>query len=336
MELRPEELAQECKSGRLRPAYYLLGEDASGKALALKELKASFKADEFNFREFSGEAGEVPGILSEAQTLPVFSERRLVLVSNPRIPPEGRQALAQYLKDPVKTTTLVLLSEDRKPDPKDPLAKAASACGALCLFGPLREEEAQERLKALARKAGKALSPEAAALLVAEAGTEWGTLSQELEKLMLFSTSREIKAEEALQSLGYQKAADPFALTRLIQERRLKESLQHLQRLLRSGRPEEAFRALGQIAAAVSRQLKAKLLLKAGSSPEEVFRALRLHQYWDRGYLKTLEGFPQERLVSDLKLCLATEADLKSKAWLDPKLELELLAAGLCRPRASD
>jgi len=333
MELRPHELLRELKAGKFRPAYLFLGEDAAGKLEALSALKTALQADDFNLREFSGEAGsESAAIVSEAATLPVFSDRRLVIVKNPRLPPEARSLLAAYLKDPLLTTTLVLFSDERKPDPKDALTRAAASAGAVCLFAPLREEEAVERLRSKAQTAGRAISEEAASALVAEAGTDWGILSQELEKALLFSKPRnEVAAEDVLQCLGYQKAADPFALSRLIQSRRLKESLEQLRRTFKDGKADEqAFRALSQIAASVAKQLRAKRLASTGASPEEIFKALRLNAYYDRDYLLNLSRLTEKRLVRDLKRCLKTEAALKSKSWLDPRIELQHLVVDLC------
>lgn len=331
MELRPADLLKEWKSGKFRPVYFLAGEEASAKREALEQLKAAFKADDFNYREFSADA-ESSAAVSEALTLPVFSDRRLIVVSSPNIPAAARAVFSEYLKDPLPSTTLVLFSDERKIDAKDALAKAASAAGAVCLFSPLREDEAQERLKAEAKRAGKELSDEAAAVLVGEVGTDFGLLKQELEKALLFSGSKEISGEQALQCLGYRKAADPFALSRLISERRLKEALSHLRRFMGEGKAEDqAFRALSQISSAVGRQLKAKRMLAGGLAQEAIFRALRLHPYWDRDFLGKLSRLPEGRLRADLKLCVATETGLKSKTWLDARVELEHLVIGICR-----
>ena len=333
MELRPADLLKEWKSGKFRPVYLFAGEEASAKREALEQLKALFKPDDFNFREFSGDVdAEAEAVVSEAMTLPVFADRRLIVVSNPKIPAAARAKFAEYLKDPLASTTLVLLSDDRKLDAKDALAKAAAAAGAACLFAPMREDEAQQRLKAEAQKAGKTLSEEAAALLVAEAGTDWGVLKGELEKALLFSDSKTISGEEALLCLGYRKASDPFALSRLIQERKLKESLSHLRRFMSEGKPEDqAFRALSQISSAVARQLKGKRMAAAGTPTDAIFRALRLHPFWDREFLGKLARLPETRLRGDLKRCVQTETNLKSKTWLDARVELEHLVVGLCR-----
>ena len=333
MELKPADLIKEFKAGKLRPVYYLFGEEASAKAQAVEAARSLFKGDAFNLVEFSGDPDqEAAAIVSECSTLPAFADRRLIIVRNPKIPASAREAFACYLKDPLASTTLVLLSDEKKPDARDALSKAAASAGAVCVFAALREEEAQAKLKAAAKAAGKTLSDEAAAALVSEAGTDWGLLSQELEKAVLYAAaSKEITGEDALAVLGYRKAADPFALTRLIAERKLKESLAHLRRLLDGGKSEEAFEALAQINASVARQVKAKRLLKARLAPESILGKLRLHPYWDRDYLRELGKFSEIRLTRDLKRCLLAETELKSKTWLDPKLELERLVVDLCR-----
>lgn len=335
MDLRPGDALREWQAGKFRPVYYLFGEESAAKADAVLKLKALFKADDFNLFEFTGDpASEVSAVVAEAMTLPVFADKRLVIVRNPKIPAEARAALADYLKSPSPTTTLVLISEDRRPDKKDALAAAASAAGAVCVFSPLTEEEACDRLAAEAKKAGKTLSPEAAEALVGEAGTDWGILSGELEKLVLFvGAAAEIGPDAALQCLGYRKSADPWAFEKLIQGRDRKACLDQLAGLFADAKPEEVvFRALAQARGAYLKQLKAKRMLKAGIPNREIETRLRI--FYDTSFFARAERVTEARLRRDLRRCLEVETDLKSKAWLDPKLELERLVVELCTPTA--
>ena len=335
MELRPGDLLKEWQAGKFRPVYYLFGEEAAAKFDALQSLKALFKADDFNLFEFSGDPNsEADAILSEALTLPVFADRRLVIVRSPKIPAEARAAFAEYLKSPSPTTTLVLLSDERRPDKKDALAAAASAAGAVGLFAPLSDEEAAERLIAAAKKAGKALAPEAADAIVAEAGTDWGILNGELEKLILFvGAEAAIGTDAALLCLGYRKSADPWAFERLVQARDLKACLGQLREQFADTKPDEVvFRSLAQIRGAYLKQLKAKRMLKAGLAPREIEQKLRI--FYDNGFFARAQRVTEERLRRDLRRCLEVETDLKSKTWLDSKLEFERLVVELCSPTA--
>lgn len=336
MEARPESLVKDWKAGTFHCAYYFIGEQAFA-AQAAAQLKAILNPDTFNFAQFSGDVDpQAEAIVAEALTSPAFGPRRLIIVDNPKIPAKARAEFARYLESPLETSTIVFFSDEKKIDPKDALARAVGRCGAVCLIKPLREDEAQKRLQEEAKKSGKTLAPQAALLLVQEIGTDWTILRQELEKALLFAgASPNIEREHVLQCLGYQKSADPFALPRLIQSRSLKESLSYLKKMFEAGKPDEqAFRALNQITAAVAKQYRAKLLVKAGTPRDVLFRTLRLNDYYDGNYLTELGRHKESRLVSDLERCLQTDVSLKSKAWLNPKIEIEHLVVDLCRRSA--
>ena len=332
MELRPDALAAEWKAGKFRPVYYLFGEESASKADAILKLKALFKPDDFNLCEFSGDPIRCSEIITEALTLPVFADKRLVIVRNPKIPAEARAAFAEYLRACSMTTTLVLLSEDRRPDKKDALAEAAASAGAVCVFSPLTDEEAIERLLAEAKKAGKNLDPAAAAALADQAGTDWGILSGELEKALLFAgKATDIGMEAVSASMGFRKATDPWAFERLVSARDLKACLTYLREAFADAKPDEVvFRSLAQARAAYLKQLKAKRMLKAGAAPREIEMKLRI--FYDRDFFTRAQRVSEERLRRDLRRLLEVETDLKSKSWLDAKIEFESVVVELCTP----
>ncbi len=332
MELRHADLLKEWKAGNFRPVYYFIGEDGAGQAEAAVQLKAALRCDSFNLAEFSGDiGGQTAAILAECSTLPVFADRRLVLARG-KLTAEARTAFAEYSKHPSPSTTLLLFSEERKPDPTNALVKAASHAGAVCVFPALKEGEALARLQAEAKKAGRRLSPQAAEALVSEAGTDWSILRSELEKVLLFTgPSPEVTLTHVASCLGWSKDADPFALSRLIQARQLKDSLAQLKRLFEQDKPnDQAFKALFQIQGAIQKQLRAKRMLRERSSEDAVFSALRLNRWWDKDYLGTLKLIDEKRLCRDLKACLETEISLKSKSWLSASQEIERLVIRLC------
>lgn len=336
MDLKPDELIREWKAGKFRPVYYLFGEQAAAKADALLALKSAFKADDFNCREFTGDfASEAAAIVSEAMTLPAFGGGRLVIARSPRILADAKALLLDYLAAPSEGTTLVLLSDERRPDKKDALAAAVAKAGAVVVFSPLTEEEAAERLIAEAKKAGKTLAPEAAAAIVEEAGTDWGVLAGELEKALLFAGKAPavgLEAVAACLGTGGEKL-DPWAFEKLAQGRDLKACLRHLAEAFAESKPDEVvFRSLAQVRNGYLKQLKAKRLLKAGLAQREIETRLRI--FYDNGFFSRAQRVTEERLRRDLRRCLEVETDLKSKSWLDAKLEFERFVVELCTPTA--
>lgn len=333
MELSPDDALKEWKAGRFRPVYYLFGEEPAAKTEALKALKAAFKADDFNFREFTGDmASEVNDVVAEAMTLPVFSDRRLVIARSTKILTEAKAVLSDYLKAPSTSTTLVLMSDERRPDKKDAFASVVSAAGALVIYAPLTPEAASAKLISEAAKLGKELDPAAAEALVEEAGTDWPVLAQELEKALLFAGKAKTVGLEAVGAcLGYRKNIDPWAFEKLATGRELKACMAYIDDLLSEDKPETvAFATLARCRAAYLKQLRAKRLLRQGVAPREVETRLRI--FYDNGFFARAARVTEERLRRDLRRCLEVESDLKSKTWLDPKIELERLIVELCTP----
>ncbi|MBI4424909.1 MAG: DNA polymerase III subunit delta [Elusimicrobia bacterium] len=326
MALSPEQFLQELKAGALRPVYYFFGEDGAARAGAVQKLKESVAPDPFNLNEL--EPAQAEDVVSAANTPPVFADRRLVIVRGARILADARKALAAYLGDPLPSTTLVLQSDDRRPEPRDPLADAATRLGGVVVFEPLREDEAAARLTAEARKAGVALAEGAAEAIVEEAGTHWGILRAELDKLLLYCGARKtLGREDALACLGYRQAANPFDLPKLVLARKRAEALALVGRLLEEGVSE--FQMLAGLSRELGRLLRIRRMRGAGLPEAQIFRELRLHSFYGREAIRQAEATPEAKLVRGLKSCVETEAALKSRSWLDPQIELERLVARL-------
>lgn len=326
-ELTPVQAEKEWKSGKFRPVYLLIGDEASAKATFISKLKAALKPDVFNLNELSADSpAGIQEVVSSALTPPMLSERRLVICKNPKLGIEARKALARYLKEPLRSTVLAVVLEDRKPDYREVLVAAAAALEGVILFKPLREEEAVSRLREAAVRADTTFDEEAARLLVQESGTDWGILQAELEKLVLFSRGcGAIRKEDVLACLGYRRASNPFDFPRVLQGRDRVHALRQLRRLLAEG--VEPFRILYQISGAIQKQLKAKRMAAAGRSDADIFRELRLNSYFDRDFLRQLPSVSEARLIAELRACVNAESSLKSKTWLEPGIELERLVA---------
>ena len=327
----PKSLAQEWKKGTYRAAYYFFGEDSGSKQAAVQTLRKMLGADEFNSNDFSGDSeDQLQEIISVASTPPMFSARRLVVVRNVRFSASGQKRLADYLRSPLDSTTLILISEERKPAAKDAVASGVEAIGGVVLFKPLTENEASARLKDEAKRAGIALDSDAAQLLIDEAGCEWGILRAELAKILLFTKEKK-KAEvsDVMACLGYRHQTNPFDLPRSLERRDTEKTLSLLKSLLHEGNSPYAL--LYRITQTLQKQLKGKRLAKSGAPQERIFRELRLQPYYDRDYLTVLSKIGEPGLIGALRNCLETEITLKTQSWVEPAIELEGLVLKVCR-----
>ncbi len=328
--LTPKALALEWKRGEYRPAYYLFGEDIGSKNLAIQTLRRYLKSDDLNTSDFSGDCdAQADDIVAICSTPPMFSARRLVIVRNVRFGAAGRKRIADYLRAPLDTTTLVLVSGDRKPASRDAPAAGVEALGGVVLFKALKTGEAVDRTRDEARRSGFELNADAAEFLVEETGGVWGILRAELEKVRLFISGKpSADLADVRSCLGFVRETNPFELSRSLERRETTKSLSLLRGHLKEG--ENPFALLHKIKLSVRKQLKAKRMAKSGATTEQIFRELRLQKYYDRDFLQTASRIGESALIKSLRDCLDTEVSLKSKTWLEPAIELEQLVLKVC------
>ncbi|MFH2205076.1 MAG: DNA polymerase III subunit delta [Elusimicrobiota bacterium] len=326
--LTPRDLAAEWKKGSFRPVYYFFGEDAGSKNSAIQVLRRTLQSDDFNTSEFSGDSDDqAEEIASTCLTPPMFSARRLVIVRNIHLGVRGRKRLADYLRAPLETTTLVMSTDDKKPTAKDVLAAGVQALGGIVLFEPLSPGKAVARLQEEACRAGFELAPDAAELLVEESGSAWGILRSELKKIQLFVQGRpSANVDDVAACLGYRQQTDLFDLPRSLEKRDAARALDVLRCLLREG--HSPFSLLFRVTQTVRKQLKAHRMVKSGAPQDKIARELRMRYVQD--YLNAAARLGEPRLILTLKDCLETEIALKSKSWLDASIELENLVLKVC------
>lgn len=333
-QLTPEQLSKEWSSGKLRPVYYLAGEEQLPKSEAVAALKKRLNPDTFNLHESAAEGTKASEIISISSTPPVFAETRLVVIrSVDRLPAAEKKILADYLADPCPSTCLVLLSNAKK-SREDPLNSPSEKTGASVIFWPMREYQVPEWISSKIEKTGRHISKEAAHVLAQTLGTDTLLLSSEIEKLLLYTEGcrAPITPEQVLESMGFSKNENPFALSRAIMTRDTSAAVALLDSLLASG--EEPLRLLYIISGALTKIIKAKRMLEQGCSPDRIFFETGVNKFYDKDFLSLAGAFGEEAgVIRGMGLCVETEALFKSSSGRDPGLALKQLLAEILPPR---
>ena len=74
---------EDIKNGTFKPVYLLYGEEAFLKQSYKKKLRAAISGDDtMNYNYFEGKGLDVNELISLADTMPFFSERRLILIED--------------------------------------------------------------------------------------------------------------------------------------------------------------------------------------------------------------------------------------------------------------
>ncbi|TKS60779.1 MAG: DNA polymerase III subunit delta [Nitrospira sp.] len=309
------------------PLYLIVGEEDLLRDSALAALKAAVLGDggEFNYDLFYGDEASGADIRNCASEMPVFAERRLVVVKTAeKLSAKESETLLDYLKDPVETTTLVFVSPKLDGRLKFSQALARTAITIDCL--PLRDAQLTPWVARDAERVGIRLEEHANQLLKEVSGGSLYGVRRELEKLASYVPSgRTVTAADVLVLRGMEPGASVFDLTLAIAAGNRGRVLSILARNLEAG--EAPLRILGSLAWQYRRLWKVKELLANGGREGEAARTLQM----DPMKVRSFTGrFSDEHLQAALHLFLDADGKLKGGSSGRPKMVLEGVLLRLC------
>src|SRR5512136_1516812 len=109
--MKPEEFARSLEKGEIAPLYYFYGDEPYLIDRSIKRLldrTVSPDSRDFNLNIYYGKECKGEEIAAAAQTLPMFADRRVVLVKRSgELSAGALEVLAQYVADPSPSTCLI-------------------------------------------------------------------------------------------------------------------------------------------------------------------------------------------------------------------------------------
>lgn len=311
------------KTKGLKPVYLIYSEQKFLISEALKRLKAQISAQSMgslNIIEF-----EWPFDFEELEqalnTVGFFDQRKIIIVNQAdKFSEKEIQKINRYLKVSNPSVSLVLVALKKNE------ALFNKARGGRFFFeykAPKKGQLAQwvaDRFK----KGGKKASFEAASYLVDLVGEDLASLSQEIEKIVLYSGSKENLGPEDISAVSQNIPHETiFDLVDALGQADLSLALWHLNNLLLTEKEGKIFRM-------VVRQfrllLKAKGLFAEGLNLAQIAKTLGLPPFITSKYLKQAKHFSITKLSQAHKILLEAEVAYKTSGSSFKKvLELALV-----------
>jgi len=298
--LTAAQLKKNLAAGDFAPVYLFTGEDVFRKKAAVKEIINILNPDDFNLtREDCGQLKEMGDVLLTANTMPVFADKRLIVLNNvDKLNKTPLAALLKYLENPLESTCLVLLHNDSKKLKKDKsLSSALSEDSAEVLFEELKGASLQKWMKENFAAKGLNVNNDALSLLEELAGADLNALTMEIEKLSLLLIKREDKTvteEDILSSIGYSKEENPFALNNAITSLNKKEALKITDNLLKAG--EEPIAILNKISSSAVKLFRIKRLSEAGMASFQITERAGLFP-WESRMVAMARSLPPSKVM---------------------------------------
>ncbi len=321
--LTADKLNETLAKGKTAPVYLLTGEDVYRKNLVIAKIKEILQPDDFNFFQDQADKADLGEVLAMANTAPVFSNVRLIVLSGvEKLRKEPKEALIRYLENPLETTTLVLTHNDSKKLKTDKALAAAGGC--VVNFDELKRDELTGWVREKMREKNLNGDFDAVDLLCESVGSELSALENEIEKLYLYTLSREdktISKEDVLACIGFSKEENPFELANAILACNKNRAIKLLDKLLDDG--EEPVAVLAKMMYPILKMARIKRMSEAGMAPADILRSAGLFP-WESRLVGAARGFPsQKQFLAALNKIIDADAAFKSSQTSDPKIMLK-------------
>lgn len=306
-----QELEKQLATGALAPVYFLYGEEpflAERACRRIVERAVDPATKDFNLNIYYGSDCKGTEILDTAQTLPMFAERRVVLVRRAEgLPAATQEGLLSYLSNPCPETCLIFVAG--KPDLRRKFfAELKKQPGSL-EFKKIYENRLGPFISQEAASHGKKIDAAGAELLAFLVGSNLQALSSQVEKAALFVGSRPAITVEDLKIIVSQsKEFTAFELARWTGEKNLVKALTTLELMLKNG--DDPIMILGALASHFRRIWRIRELLDHQLPPAEIGKQLKIHQFFvneqvaqaKRYALKELEALFERLFQADLSI----------------------------------
>jgi len=221
-----DSLMRELVAGQYRPVYYLHGEESyyidkicdyiAEHALAPEER-------DFNQTILFGSDVTASQVADAARRYPMMAERQVVILKEAQNLKQT-DALEKYMKQPLKTTVLVICHKNGKIDGrKREYVKAIQQAGVLFESAKLRDRDLPAFIEGYLKRKEVSIDPKSTQLIADAIGADLSRLTSELDKVLLSlpDQDRRVTPQVVEDQIGVSKDFNGFELRDAIVNRNI-------------------------------------------------------------------------------------------------------------------
>lgn len=306
------EAVKEIKKGKLKPLYYLSGEDTFGIESAynlLEEKIIPLLTSDFDREIFYSENKTLPEILNSASAFPFGSSKKFVIVKeSEKI--KDKKSLLNYAESPPEFTILVFLHYGKISNPDSQVYKKLIDKGFLFESKELKGKNLVHWVIDYTESKGKNLTEENAQLLIDTAGGNRNLLEAQIEKIFIYlGERREIDYKVISEVTSAIKEYSIFDLQNALSKKDKPNALKVAMKLIDGGiEPTFLIHMLTRYFLGLSRinEIKEKRI-----HDHLAASIVGTHPYFYKDYLNAKSIYSDEKVFNAAKALL--KADLSTK-----------------------
>ena len=317
-----QRLNQDMKTGQLNHIYLLYGEEAYLRKQYKNRLKEAIIGDDsMNYHYYEGKGVTIGEVIDQAETMPFFSEKRLILMENTGLFKGGGEELSEYLKSPAQT--VYFLFGETEVDKRSKLYKTVSAKGCAVEFGIQDENTLKRWVLGMVKRENKKISEPALNFLLEMTGTDMENIQKEMEKLFCYCMDQDaITERDIVQICTKRISSHIFDMINAIADRKQKKALELYYELLALKEPP--MRILFLITRQFNLLLQVKELAGKGYQGRAIGEKVGLPGFVAGKYVTQASRFQKEELRETVEACVEAEEAIKT-GRLNDNMSVELL-----------
>lgn len=327
--MTPQEFETSLKKGIIPTVCFLYGEeqflvDRAVQMLLERAIDPSLK--DFNFNVFYGNESKGVDILDAAQTLPMFSDRRAVVVKRAeQLKADALEVLLPYIMKPAAGTCLLLTGT--KIDQRKKFFLEFKKHGDLVEYKRMYDNKLPGFIQSETTVHGKSMETAAAELLAALIGNNLQELSSQIEKLAVYAGAKaRISVDDVRTMASSSKAFTAFELAKYLGLRDVQNSIRSLDALFLNG--EDAPMMVGALTRHFRQLWRVRELLDRKMPQADIGRELSINAFFLGDIITQARNFSRrelKRIFEEFYSC-----DVASKTGGQPYTLMHGLTMGIC------
>ena len=315
-------LNQDLKNQTFRPVYLLYGEEMFLKRSYKNRLREAIAGDDtMNFHYFEGKGMDVEEIISLADTMPFFGERRLILLEDSGFFKSASDRLAAYLPTMPETTCMVFVESEV--DKRSKMFKKVKELGYAVELARQDARQLASWAGGILAKEGRKITGHTMELFLSKTGEDMEHIRMELEKLISYTMGHEVITDQDVEEVCTVHVTNKiFDMVAAIVNRQPKKAMDLYEDLLTLKEPP--MRILFLIARQFNQLLQVKELMNQGMDKSSIASRLKIQPFVAGKLMPQARSFSREQILSCVELCVDAEEAVKT-GRLGDRLAVELL-----------
>ena len=318
-------LNQDIKDKTFRRVYLLFGDEPFLVNSYKKRLREAIAGDDtMNYNYFEGKGQDVKEIISLADTMPFFAERRLVLIDGSGFfKSSAPEELVNYIPEIPESTCMVFV--ENEVDKRNKLYKKVKDNG---YAAELKKQDADQLMRwaaGILSKDGKKITRQVMEYFMERTGDDMENIRMELEKLICYTMGREVITKEDVEAVGTVHVTNRiFEMVTAIVAGNTRKAMDLYEDLLTLKEPP--MRIMFLIAKQFNQLLQVKELAGTGAQKSEIASRVKLPPFVGGKLMAQARAFTREQILSYVEFCVESEEAVKT-GRLSDRLAVELLIA---------